>query len=143
MLGNEMKLIAGSGPIDLTWLPENGDLTTALRELLKESPPYLTMPYITLYGTAHALEDPAMLYLNVPLSIDDDGCTYACSLDDIVDDLLALNVDPDTRSAEMSSEVTIAASRKLALRLREIADKIDRKCDEVQKTQRDSTRWFR
>jgi hypothetical protein len=75
-----------------------------------------------------AVEDPVTLYVGIPLSESGDDCMYTVSLEGVVDDVIErwsgierIIVDKDGQGA----------ARRIAQRLRELAEKLERACGSV------------
>jgi hypothetical protein len=101
-----------------------------LKSVFEERPPELNLP-CTWWPDSDGVggkcpDDPATLYLGLPLGeTEDDYVYWALSLESVVDDLIDSIVTPTTEMVDGDSRVIC---NKLATRLREIADKLDNVC---------------
>jgi hypothetical protein len=109
-----------------------------LRDRFLEDPPRLSLPIIWDYELTlddgevckgedgwggPPVDDPLTLYLHLPLSEDEQGVVFKCSLEEVIDDLIDSSISPDTRTiVEASAQVTC---RRLAARLRELAGHLE------------------
>lgn len=145
---NEMKRVRSSNEIDLRsweWFETddpNGlrdlvaagfaaNVTNVLRKVFDEHPPQLDFP--VMWGPdsdgwgGKCPDDPVTLYVSLPLGEEEDDCViYACSLEGAVDDLIDGHITPST--GKITDDEGQVIMRKVAARLRELADKLDNAC---------------
>ncbi len=103
-----------------------GDILT---EQFKETPPNLYFPFEWEDSDGHGgppPSDPAMLYVELPLSGNDDSCCFACSLEAAVDNVIDLyRAGGD---GQVEDEKGRAVCTQIATRLRELAQKLEDAC---------------
>jgi hypothetical protein len=103
-------------------------VTNVLRQEFAESPPRLGFPakYEPKedgYG-GPAVSDPVTMYVGVSLGRADDQCVYSVSLEAVVDDVIGdLGRDDKVYDPEGHD-----VCRKIAIRLRELAAKLENAC---------------
>jgi hypothetical protein len=128
-----MRLIEDfGGPINIChWYSDinlGEHLTYALQGAFTDDPPRLSLP-ITWEEKDNETFDPVMLHVSLPLGAKDGSLheiMYGCSLEGVVDRLIDLHVNPETNKVEDKEDRIILA--KVAVRLRELADKLDSVC---------------
>lgn len=127
---HSMKMdFSGWNMLDTDTLAEklNAEIASALETTFEEDPPHLCFP--TLWATEDGKgsdgiggpppEDPATLYLTLPLAGEQfEGPVYQISLEEVVNDMIE----------DKLSGIWAVPARKIASRLRELADKIDSAC---------------
>lgn len=105
-------------------------ITEVLRAQFEEDPPILHLPFMWSDRSdgmgGPKVDDPAMLHLNIQLGAGEDGVTYACSLEDVVDDMINDLVNRGTKKVEDTEGQEICV--RIAIRLRELADKLNAAC---------------
>ena len=104
-------------------------VTKTLRTVLQETPPSLSLPFGWTDSDGiggNCPDDPATLYLGLPLGETDDCVYWSISLERVIDDLIGLIESGDIHKVE--GEVGHAKCFKIAARLRELADKLENAC---------------
>ena len=94
-------------------------INTALCDALEEYPPHLWFPVMWCDGDGvggKCPDDAATLYLGLHLGASDNSVCWSISLEDIVDDMIEDSTPVDDPKPFI----------KLAARLRELADKLDK-----------------
>jgi hypothetical protein len=151
----EMHFVETSDPIDLTtWgfaeepyhiLDILGDdfaekigkgiakrLSDILTEQFKETPPHLYFPFEWGDSDGHGgppPSDPAMLYVELPLSGNDNDCCFACSLEAAVDSVIDLHrAGGGDSGGQVEDEKGRATCTAIATRLHELAQKLENAC---------------
>ena len=135
---SEMKFVEISDEIDLSsWglFDAMGDLaeeindvigkrvTKTLRETFKEDPPKLSLPFPWSPDDPDLQPDPLTLYVELPLGKDDSSdVIYSCALEVVIDDMIE---EIEDLEEEVGREKWDCCA-KIAARLRELADKLDK-----------------
>jgi hypothetical protein len=131
MSNGTMTFAPKSYPIDLTTWELLGSnevsdaigrqVTEALREAFEENPPRLEFDDINMP------DDPATLMLSLPLGANDGAdCVYTCTLEDVVEYFIDTSSAGDSDLIEDEEEIITA--RRIAVRLRELAAKLEAAC---------------
>lgn len=96
-------------------------ISEVLKSVFESDPPRVSFPFA--WGR---VTDPVMLHVDLPFN-DESGnaCVFAVSLEGCVDDLLDLERNLEGKVASDKGENIV---RKVAARLRELADKLDNAC---------------
>jgi hypothetical protein len=100
-----------------------------LREQFEEDPPWLTLPS----GLDGEDDDgaPLMIHLVLPLTEQGgNGVTYACLLDELIDEVIESYESPDGSQYVGNDEKGREACGKIVVRLHELAEKLDAACRE-------------
>jgi hypothetical protein len=103
-------------------------VTTVLRQEFAESPPRLGFP--AQYGpkedgySGPAVSDPVTMYVGASLGRGDDQCVYSISLEDVVDEVIG----DLGRNNKVYDPPGQNICRKIAVRLRELAAKLESAC---------------
>jgi hypothetical protein len=102
-------------------------VTEVLRQQFEDDPPKLTLPFGWRRSDGRGgpcPDDPVTLHVNLQLGSDEEGVTYACSLEGAVDDVIEL-YEIDGKIDDPKGRETCAM---VAARLRELANKLDDVC---------------
>jgi hypothetical protein len=144
MMLDEMHPVQHAGSIDITtwtWFDDDDSwrdifaagfavqINKILRKEFRKHPPTIDLPFMWRDGDGlggKCPDDPAMLYVCLPLGADVDSSPYwAISLESVVDDFIDGIVSRDTLKIEGDEKET---AHLLAARLRELAQKLDDAC---------------
>jgi hypothetical protein len=111
-------------------------ITDTLREVFEKNPPKLFFPFEwsrTCDGcNGPAVLDPAIVYVQLPMgATEDDIVCFAGSLEAMVEEVIHLHQGPSKR---VEDETGREICEKLAVRMRELANRLDRavECEEKQ-----------
>lgn len=139
----KMKYVETSEKIDLTnWGMDGGpfdditpratraimaQVTKIIQDQFDENPPALSFPIE--WGDSDGrnggriVDDPATVYVDLPLGSHEDTCVYACSLEVAIDSFIELH--EHNGDGKIKDEETIADAKLLIARLRELASKLE------------------
>jgi len=106
---------------DTTWVKTSAPIDlTDIRFSFEAEPPYVSLPFIFGYGA-----DPVMLHVDLPLGPTENPCTWEVSLETVIDHF----IDTEVATGGVDVDVAQGIGRKIAARLRELADKLDAACE--------------
>jgi len=133
----DMKLLPHSDPLSLDIYDDE-----SLRERFRDDPPRLTLPVMWDFdltlddGTICKAEDgwggppvhdPLTLYLHLPLSAEEEGVVFTCTLEEVIVDLIDSSLPGNSTDGKV--DVTARAiCQRIAARLRELAERLEQAC---------------